>query len=93
MDCAVPNAASNLVCNKLTAIVTYKTRYINPEGENMTISFGFGESISVNAIIGLPTIKKWTIVLDIDAGLATSKLLRKYLISHVSTHLVASLLV
>ena len=43
----------------------------------MLISFGLGESISVNAIIGLPTIKEWKIVLDVDAGYATSKLLRK----------------
>ena len=58
-------------------MVTYKTRYITPEGKNMTISFGLGEYISVNVIIGFLTIKEWKIVLYVDAGLATSKLLRK----------------
>ena len=43
----------------------------------MTISFGLGESISVNAIIGLLIIKEYKIMLDVDAGLATSKLLCK----------------
>ena len=43
----------------------------------MTISFGLGESISVNAIIGLPTLKEFKMVLDVDSGIATSKLLNK----------------
>ena len=58
LDCTVPNAASNLACNKLTDVVTYKTRYIHYEGKHITISFGLGECISVNAIIQLPTIKE-----------------------------------
>ena len=43
----------------------------------MTISFGLGESISVNAIIGLPTLKEFKMALDADSGIATSKLLNK----------------
>ena len=40
----------------------------------MTVSFGLGESISVNVIIDLPIIKEWKLVLDVDAKMATSKL-------------------
>ena len=32
----------------------------------MTLSFGLGDAISVNAIIGLPTFREWKIVLDVD---------------------------
>ena len=77
LDCAVPNSDSKQNRNKLTAVVTYKTRYCNLDGKPMNISFGLGESISVNAIIGLPTLKEFKMVLDVDSGIATSKLLNK----------------
>ena len=48
--------------SKLTAIVTYKTRYTYVNGKMITISFGLGGSISVNAIIGLPTFRAWELV-------------------------------
>ena len=41
----------------------------------MKLSFGLGESISVNAIIGLPTLKEWKLIMDMDSSCATSKLL------------------
>ena len=77
LDCAIPNADSKDYCNRLTAVVTYNTHYRKPDGTNMKLSFGLGESISVNAIIGLPTLREWKMVLDMDTGLATSKLLNK----------------
>ena len=40
-----------------------------------TLAFGHGESISVNDIIELPTLKEWKMVIDIDSGTVTSKLL------------------
>ena len=58
-------------------MVTYITNYVKPDGSNMKLSFGLGESISVNAIIGLPTLKEWKMVMDMDSGIATSKLLRQ----------------
>ena len=75
LDCAIPNADSKKDCNRLTAVVSYKTRYLKPDGTNMTLEFGLGESISVNAIIGLPTLKEWKMVIDMDSCTATSKLL------------------
>ena len=74
-DCAVSNSESNKNCNKLTTVATYKTRYFNSVGKQMTISFGFGEFVSVSLIIGLPTLREWKIVLDVDGGIPFSKLL------------------
>lgn len=65
---------SDFETGKLTAIVTYYTRY-TVNGEALTISFGLGDSIAVNGIIGLPTLREWKMVLDIDEGIAYSKLL------------------
>ena len=39
------------------------------------LSFGLGDSISVNAIIGLPTFKTWGLILDLSCDRASSKLL------------------
>lgn len=65
---------SDFETGKLTAIVTYYTRY-TVNGKALTISFGLGDSIAVNGIIGLPTLREWKMVLDIDEGIAYSKLL------------------
>lgn len=65
---------SDFETGKLTAVVTYYTRYKN-DGKAVTISFGLGDSIAVNGIIGLPTLREWKMVLDIDEGIAYSKLL------------------
>ena len=42
------------------------------------LSFGLGEAISVNAIIGLLTLRSWKMVLDIDEYQANSKTLNQY---------------
>ena len=73
LDCALPASEAEKTTGKLTAVVTYKTRYVDKEGRSLTLSFGLGESIQVNAIIGLPTFKTWKLVLDIDSKIATSK--------------------
>ena len=78
LDTAVPASDVHNMANKLTAIVTYKTRYVDSEGKNMTLSFGLGEAIKVNAIIGLPTFKEWKLVLDLDENRLTSKSLGIY---------------
>lgn len=65
---------SDFETGKLTAVVTYYTRYKHND-EAVTISFGLGDSIAVNGIIGLPTLREWKMVLDIDEGIAYSKLL------------------
>ena len=73
LDCALPASEAEKTAGKLTAVVTYKTRYFDSQGKKLTLSFGLGESIQVNAIIGLPTIKEWKLVLDVDGKIATSK--------------------
>ena len=58
LDCAVPAAdAVDSLYGKLTAVVTYRTRYMMPSGELVLHKFGLGKDITVNAIVGFPT---WT---------------------------------
>jgi len=61
LECAVDDAhlmADNSV-GKLTALVRYKTRYTDEHGTQLTLSFGLGSDVAVNAIIGIPTLKTW----------------------------------
>ena len=51
LDCAVPVSEAQKTTWKLTAVVTYKTRYVDNKGKKLTLSFGLGASIRVNAII------------------------------------------
>ena len=48
LDGAVPNPTSNNVSNKLTSVVTYRTRYTSNENKPVIMSIGLGESIQVN---------------------------------------------
>ena len=59
LNCAVPSANANAITNKLTAVVIYKTWYTDIDNKPVTLSFGLGKAITVNAIIGFPTFKKW----------------------------------
>ena len=74
LDYALPSSLADKEASKLTAIVTYKTRYTD-NGKIITISFGLGESISVYTIIGIPTFKACELVLDLSADRVSSKLL------------------
>ena len=60
------------------AVVKYKTRYVDKDNKPLTLSFGLGAAIRVNAIIGLPTFEEWKIILDVDSKHASSKLLNCY---------------
>ena len=71
LDCAIPSADSSAISNQLTAIVTYKTRYVDTAGAPVELSFGLGKAIKVNVIIGLPTFKTWKLILDLEANRAT----------------------
>ena len=76
LDCAIPTAdAANSLDGKLTAVVTYATRYKLPNGEYATVKFGLGKDITVNAIVGIPTIKLLKLVLDLDDHRCLSKVL------------------
>ena len=78
LDCAVPSANSSAISNQLTAVVMYKTRYVDKAGTPMELSFGLGKAIKVNGIIGLPTFKTWKLILDLEENRATSKTLGVY---------------
>ena len=78
LDCAVPSADAEAIANQLTAVVAYKTRYQKEDGTPVTLSFGLGTAIKVNVIIGLPTFRKWKMILDLDSCRATSKYLNIY---------------
>ena len=58
---------------KLTAVVTYKTRYTDTHGKPMLLSFGLGKSVAVNALIGLPTLTACKMILDLHENKAHSK--------------------
>ena len=64
LDGAVPNPTSNNVSNKLTSVVTYRTQYTSNKNKPVTMSIGLGESIQVNAILGIPQIQEWGLVID-----------------------------
>ena len=66
------------MANQLIVVVTYKTRFTENDGKPITLSFGLGKAIKVNAIIGLLTFKQWDIILDLDTNRATSKYLGVY---------------
>ena len=60
LECAVPQLA--LADEKqgcLTAIVRYFTKYTHKDGKPVILSFGLGKDVTVNAIIGLPTLRQW----------------------------------
>ena len=39
----------------------------------LTLSFGLGLAIKVNAIVGLPTFRTWKLILDLDTNQLVSK--------------------
>ena len=51
---------------KLTAIVRCWLRYKNDD-KNVILSFGLGASVTVNSIVGVPTIKAWKCLFDFDS--------------------------
>ena len=69
LSCAIEDlSAVEALHGKLTAIVRYHTRYVNADGTPTTISFGLGQGIAVNSIIGLPTLRQWGMNLCLGTG-------------------------
>ena len=54
LGCAVPTSDTEKETDKLSSVVTYKTRY----HKKMTLSFGLGKKILVNTIIDILTFKE-----------------------------------
>ena len=58
LDCAIPASEVEKESGKLSAVITYKTRYCDKDGKIIPTPFGLGELITVNATINLPTFKQ-----------------------------------
>ena len=78
LDCAIPATAAEKDAGKLTAVVTYKTRYHGNDDQPLLLSFGLGDAIAVNEIIGLPTFRDWKFVLDVSNKTVFSPLISTY---------------
>ena len=64
LHCAVEDlAVMESIHGNLKAIVLYWLWY-GMTGKKVLLSFGLGDSIAVNSIVGVPTIKSWKTVLD-----------------------------
>ena len=57
LDYAISAYEAEKNTGKLSDIVTYKTRYNDKEGNMLILSFGLEESVTVNAILILPTFR------------------------------------
>ena len=62
--------------DKLTLTVTFNTRYTQ---SNVEPGLSIGATVSVNAIIGLPTLTDRKRILDIDENKASSKTMQLWL--------------
>ena len=58
---------------KLTIIVTYYTRYTYVYKLPILLSFGWGNEVAVNVIIGKPTLKEWEDYVDFNNDIFTSE--------------------
>lgn len=63
--------------SKLTAIVRYWTPYMDQDNKHQLISFGLGECISVNSIIGLPQLRAWQASVCFHTNFLLSMLLKR----------------
>ena len=50
---------------KLTSIVCYWIRYTK-KGKQEILSFGLGDSVAINSLVGIPITKAWQCVLDFN---------------------------
>jgi hypothetical protein len=53
---------------KLFAVVVYNTTYKTPAGDMVKFAFALGNDVSVNTIIGLPTLRSLKGILDVVDG-------------------------
>ena len=61
----------------LTAIVRYWTQYkVGDSERHMILSFGLGAGVSVNTIIGLPTLRQWGSSIDLGSNMLTAPALK-----------------
>ena len=57
---------------KLTVIVRCWLRY-DRDGKGVLLSFNLGDSVTVNSIVDIPTIKAWKSIFDFNANIKVAK--------------------
>ena len=65
--------SKTLKIGKLTVIVTYYTRYTSVDKHPILLSFGLGNEVAVNSIIGKLTVKEWKGCVDFNNNIFTSE--------------------
>jgi hypothetical protein len=66
-----PDDYNETVHGQLTA--SYKTPYVDSDGNPIHISFGLGNDMTVNTILGMPIIKDLGMIPNFRAGSVTCK--------------------
>jgi hypothetical protein len=66
-----PEDYNELTHGQLTAVICYRTPYSDHEGNPITISFGLGNDMTNNTILGMPLIKDLGMTPDFRAGHVT----------------------
>ena len=73
LHCAVEDLSkTESMHGKLTAIVRYWMRYTQ-NGKRVILSFGLGDSVSVNSLVGIPTIKEWKSIFDFESNMLVAR--------------------
>jgi hypothetical protein len=63
-----PDDYSESAHGQLTAIIRYRTPYTGTDGNPIHISFGLGNDMTVNTILGMPIIKDLSMIPNFRAG-------------------------
>ena len=66
-----PDDYNESMHGQLTAIIRYKTPYVDTAGNPIRISFGLGNDMTVNTILGMPIIKDLGMIPNFRAGTVT----------------------
>jgi hypothetical protein len=75
LACAVTIEDITATYGQLSGVVTYHTQYKDKHGVAIKLAFGLGAEVAVNAITGLPTLRKWQASIDIGKDMFVSTLL------------------
>jgi hypothetical protein len=67
-----PKDITNEVVGDLTAVIRYKTPYIDVEGHMILLCFALGDTVSCNTILGLPAINMLEMIWNIRQGTVTA---------------------
>jgi hypothetical protein len=60
-----PNDVSQEVTGALTAVIRYKTHYVDCNGNPVLLSFDLGDTVSCNTLLGLPAINGMNMIWNV----------------------------